>query len=91
MEHKIYKSYDELHDRAYQKRDRCILLSPNVGSEEYPIHQVRKASKTQMIIKSRLKSGVRLDAIHQTAEPTVAMFKAFFGVFVGCCISGSIF
>ena len=44
-----------------------------------------------MIIKSRLKSGVRLDAVHQTAEPTVAMVKALFGGFVGCCISGSIF
>ncbi len=44
-----------------------------------------------MIIKSRLKSGVCLDAIHQPAEPTVAMFKALFGGFVGCYISGSIF
>ena len=45
----------------------------------------------KMIIKSRLKSGVRLDAIHQTAEPTVAMVKALFCGFVGCYISGSIF
>ncbi len=41
-----------------------------------------------MIIKSRLKSGVCLD---EPAEPTVAMFKALFGGFVGCYISGSIF
>ena len=44
-----------------------------------------------MIIRSRLKSGVRHDAVHQTAEPTVAMVKALFGGFIGCCISGSIF
>ena len=51
-----------LHDRAYTKRYGRLLLSPDVGSEEYPIRQARKESKTQMIIRSRLKRGVGYDA-----------------------------